>query len=434
MVDVLYANEEIGEYPQSYYAASAELLPPFSALNGRRRADVCVIGGGYSGLSAALHLRRRGYDVALLDAHRVGWGASGRNGGQVASGQNADPKKLVKEFGIDDARRLWRLAEDAKALVAQLIDEYKIDCDPKRGILYVDHKASYSDETKELVDFLNEKFGYSETCFVPKNELRSILATQAYHSAAYDLGGFHLHPLRLALGLARTCDQIGVEIFERSHVVRITEGEKLCVKTRDGEICADHVILAVNGYTGNLNPYIANRVMPINSFMIATEPLADETKNALIANDAAVTDSKFVVSYFRISGDNRLLFGGRESYRYRFPADIKSYVQKAMLRVYPQLREAKIDYGWGGVVGLTMNRLPHFKWLSPRMLTIGGYSGHGVALATLGGALAAEAIAGVSERFSLMEKTPTHPFPGGAAARLPLLALGMAYYSLKDRL
>lgn len=434
MADVLYANEQPGAYPQSYYVASADLLPPFAPLKGEKRADVCVVGGGYSGLSAALHLRRRGYGVALLDAHRVGWGASGRNGGHLGSGQNAHPEQLADRFGLEDARRLWRIAEDAKRLVTQLIEDHGIECDLQPGIMHVDHKPGFSDDTKKLIDFLEQKFGYADTRFVPKDELRSILATDAYHSAAYDLGGRHLHPLRLALGLARACQDCGVDIYECSPVVDVADGNELLVKTAGGAIRAGHVILAVNGYIGNLERRTANRVMPINSFMIATEPLRDDVTKSLIANNAAVSDSKFVVSYFRISGDNRLLFGGRESYRYRFPAHIKSYVREAMLRVYPQLQDVKIDYGWGGVVGLTMSRMPYFKWVSPRMLTIGGYSGHGVGLSVMGGALAAEAVAGVSERFSLMEKAPTPAFPGGAAMRLPLLALGMAYYSLKDRL
>lgn len=264
--------------------------------------------------------------------------------------------------------------------------------------------------------------------------MRGLLATDAYHDGWYDPAGYHLHPLRYALGLARGCAAAGVTICERSEVVEIQPGDKVRVKTKNGEVVANHAILAGNGYLGTLNRRVANRAIPINNYIIATEPLSDDLAKALIANDAAVADSKFVINYYRISDDQRLLFGGRESYRYRFPTDIKSYVRTAMLSVYPQLKDVRIDYGWGGTLAITMNRMPFFDWLAPNIATVGGYSGHGVMMATMGGALAAEAIAGTAERFDIMRRVPTPRVPGGYHARLPLLALGMAFYSLRDRL
>ncbi len=434
MVDTLYANEKPGDYPPSYYQATATATPPFDPLKGDLDVDVCVIGAGFTGLSAALHLRQAGFRVAVLDAHRVGWGASGRNGGQVGTGQRMDQMSLEELMGRDDAMKLWAIAEDAKTLVADLIAEHGIDCGYQAGVMEVNHKRRYSAETRDYVEHLQTHYDYDKVRYVPQDELRSLMATEDYYDGALDMGAGHLHPLRFAFGLARACDAAGVSIFERSEALSVEENARVEVKTAQGRIRADYLVMAVNGYCNGLNKRVTQRVMPINNYIIATEPLGEERARSLIANNAAVADSRFVVNYFRLSDDRRLLFGGRESYRYRFPGDIKSYVRKAMLRVYPQLAEARIDYGWGGVVGVTLNRLPYFEWLSPRMATLGGYSGHGVALATLGGALAAEAIGGVAERFSLMEKMPTQVFPGGGAMQWPLLALGMTYYSLRDKI
>jgi gamma-glutamylputrescine oxidase len=433
-MSLLHANDQPGVYPDSYYAASARFLDEFASVQGEQQADVCIIGGGYSGLSAALHLRQRGYDVALLDAHRVGWGASGRNGGHVGTGQHLDPQEMAELVGVDDAKKLWQISEDAKALVGTLITDLDIECDYRKGCLHANHKKRFGDETKRHVEFMNSTFDYDQLSYVEQSDLRAILATEAYYDGSYDSGGYHLHPLRFVLGLARVCVDAGVRIYERSEVTQIVEGPTAEVKTASGCVRSQYVILAMNGYQGRLNRRTADRVFPINNYVIATEPLSELEANTLIANDACVSDSKFVINYYRISDDRRLVFGGRESYQYRFPANIKAYVRKAMLDIYPQLEHTKIDYGWGGTLGLTMNRMPHFEWLSSNMITIGGYSGHGVMMAIMGGALAAESISGVAERFDVMERVPTPQIPGGYHARLPLLALGMAYYSLKDRL
>ncbi|MEO0397842.1 MAG: FAD-binding oxidoreductase [Pseudomonadota bacterium] len=434
MVNVLYANDRLGEYPDSYYAATAPMLEPFPSLQGEVRVDVCVIGAGFSGLSAALHLKKRGFDVALLDAHRIGWGASGRNGGQVGTGQRLQQDALTKLVGDDHARALWDVSQGAKALVSQLINDLNIECDYRSGILYTDHKKAYSEDTKRYVDFMRNEYDYKDITYLDRDAVRSVLATEAYHSGTYDTGGRHLHPLKFALGLARGCAESGVRIFEKSEVKEISEGAPARVTTQNGELTADTIVLAANGYLGGLNRRAANRIIPINNYIVATEPLAPETASSLIANGAAVADSKFVINYYRLSEDHRLLFGGRESYRYRFPTDIKSFVREAMLSIYPQLEDTQIDYGWGGTLALTMNRMPYFEFLSPNMVTIGGYSGHGVMMATMGGALAAEAVGGVMERFDVMARVPTQPIPGGVHARLPLLTLGMAFYSLRDRL
>lgn len=431
---VLYANDRRGEYPDSYYAATADLPARAPALEGEHKSDVCIIGAGYAGLSAALHLRQLGFEVTVLDAHRVGWGASGRNGGQVGSGQRMEQPDLEKLVGASDARKLWDISEDAKALVQRLIADLNIDCDYRPGIIHTNHKPIWTDETKEYVEHLHETCDYDKISYVPREEMRELLATEAYYDGTYDSGSGHLHPLKYVLGIAKACIDAGVKIFEQSEVAETIEGAPVRVKTAAGEVEAQYLILAANGYLGKLNKHTANRVIPINNYIIATEPLSGEVAASLIRNNAAVADTKYVINYYRLSADNRLLFGGRESYRYRFPRDIKSFVRKAMLSIYPQLSDTKIDYGWGGTLGITMNRMPHFEWLAPNMITVGGFSGHGVAMATMAGALAAEAVSGVAERFDVMAKVPTKRIPGGYSARLPLLALGMAFYSLRDKL
>jgi len=434
MVNILYANDKPGVYPKSYYAATATKLESFPSLDGEQRADVCIIGGGYSGLSAALHLREKGYVVALLDAHRVGWGASGRNGGQVGTGQRVEQEALIESVGKEHARQLWRISEDAKALVQSLIKDHQIDCNYRSGVIHANHKPNWRENTKRHVELLQTEYGYEKIQYLNDSKLHDLLATESYFDGTFDRGAGYLHPLKYALGLARACAKAGVRIYERSEVLEIREGDPVAVKTANGKLAANFVIIAANGYLGGLHRKLSAHVMPINNYIIATEPLDEGLAHSLIANNAAVADSKFVINYYRMSEDRRLLFGGRESYRYKFPADIKSYVQTTMLKIYPQLQDVRIEYGWGGTLAITMNRMPYFDWLSSNIVTVGGYSGHGVSMATIAGAIAAEAIGGAAERFDVMRKVPTPPIPGGPALRMPLLALGMAYYSVRDRL
>ena len=432
-MDFLTANDRDGEYPDSYYAASVEQLPPFAPLEGDVKADVCIVGGGFTGLSAALHCAERGLRVVLLDAQRVGWGASGRNGGQAGADQRSDQATLEKMLGDEHARRLFDLGLESIATVKELIARHRIDCHLKPGILLVDHKAEHTNDSRATVEHLNSKYDYDGMEFVDGASVREMIGTDIYHSAILDTAAAHLHPLRLALGLARAASAAGALIHERSRVSKITQGPKVRIETVSGSVTADHVLLACNGYLGDLDNTVAARVMPVNNFIIATEPLSEEVARDLIRDDVAVADSKFVVNYWRLSDDKRLLFGGRESYGYRFPDDVKSYVRKPMLAIYPQMKDVRIDYGWGGTLAITRSRLPHFMRVAPNILSASGYSGHGVSLATLAGKLAAEAIAGQAERFDTMADVPTAPFPGGALLRWPALMLGMIWYGFRDR-
>lgn len=432
--DLLTLNDLPGAYPPSYYAATAKAIDPFPAVDGDLTCDVCIIGGGYTGLSAALHLAERGFDTVLVEAHRVGWGASGRNGGQVGTGQRLAQGELEKIVGLEQAKQLWTIAEDAKKLVRSLIRDHRIACDFKPGIIHADHRERLADQTRQHVEKLQNDYGYDQIRVLSREDIREQIGSASYYGGSIDEGAAHLHPLNYALGLAEAAGKAGARLFERSTVLGYEQGNTCRVELERGCIEAKFLILACNGYLDRLDSRIARRTMPINNFMIATEPLSSDLARALIRNDVAVADSKFVVNYYRLSADRRLLFGGGETYSYRFPADIRSFVRPYMLAVYPQLEKTRVDFGWGGTLAITLNRLPYFARLSPNVLTAAGYSGHGVALATLAGQILADAVAGTAERMDLMANVPTHPFPGGRYLRWPLLVLAMTYYALRDRL
>jgi gamma-glutamylputrescine oxidase len=421
-------------YPDSYYLATARGLKPRPRLRERVSANVCVIGGGYTGLSAALHLAERGYDVVLLEAHRVGWGAAGRNGGQVASGQRRDEAVLEARFGPEQAHRLWDLAEEAKQLVRERIAHHGIDCDLKPGQLITAAKPAHADQLRQRAGKLARDYHYPHARFVPATELPDMIGSGSFFGGLLDTGAMHLHPLNYALGLARACDAAGVRIFEHSRTLDYTLAEPASVRTDLGEVIARYIVLGCDGYLGRLEPRIAARNMPINNFMVATAPLGEARARSLIRDDVCVHDTRFVVNYFRLSADRRLLFGGGENYRTRFPADIAAFVRPHMLKVFPQLADVAIDHAWGGALGISRTRLPHIGRLPPNVFFAQGFSGHGISIATLAGELIAEAVAGTAERFDVMARLPAPAWPGGDLLRAPLLALGMLYYALRDRL
>ncbi|MGV6812408.1 MAG: NAD(P)/FAD-dependent oxidoreductase [Brevirhabdus sp.] len=431
-MNLLYSNDHAGQYPPSWYAATANTLDPFPELRGETRADVCVVGAGYTGLSAAYHLARRGYDVVLLEAHRVGFGASGRNGGQVGSGQRVEQDELEQTVGRDDAQKLWQIAEASKVLVRELIAEHKIDCAYKPGIVHAEWHARDVPHAHAYAEKLERDYGYDQIEVLGRDALQAMVKAPGYKGGSVDWGAGHIHPLNFALGLAGAADAAGARIYELSQVHRVKQGREVIVQTGKGRVVADHLVLAGNGYLGGLDNGVANRVMPINNFIVATKPLADPSQ--VLAQDVAVADSKFVVNYFRLSADNRLLFGGGESYGYRFPKDIEALVRKPMAQVFPQMADVEVEYAWGGTLAITMNRMPFFARLSGNALSASGYSGHGVAMATLAGQILAEATAGQAERFDVMASVPSPRFPGGPLMRAPLLAAAMTWYALRDRL
>lgn len=432
-LNLLYSNDRPGQYPASWYAATAHELAPFPQLAGPVRADVCVVGAGYTGLSAALHLAEAGLDVVLLEAHRVGFGASGRNGGQLGSGQRVTQDALEKTVGDAEAAKLWHLGEDAKDLVKDLIARHGIDCDLKPGVAWAGSSRGDVRHLHDYAEHLRDRYGYDQIETLDQQAFHALCPSPDYRGGVVDWGAGHLHPLNFALGLARAARDAGVRIFERTEVQDIEQGQPARVRCARGAVTADHVVLACNGYLGGLNRQVAERVMPINNFIVATEPLGEDTARVL-TRDIAVADSRFVVNYFRLTGDGRLLFGGGESYGYRFPADIAALVRKPMSQIYPHLRDVRIDYAWGGTLAITMKRLPYLARVAPNVLSASGYSGHGVGTATHAGLLMALAVRGEAEGFDTLARLPAPAFPGGPALRSPLLALAMSWFALRDRL
>lgn len=426
-------TEPTSVYPDSYYAASANPMPPPQFLQGEERADVCIIGGGYTGLSSAIHLAERGYRVVLLEAERVGWGASGRNGGQCTVGQRQPQEYLEEKFGLEEARRLWSLGVEAVNLVRELIGRFGIACDLKRGNLQLAAKTSDAAWYRGHAEHMRSSYGL-DCRFVEGDELDQLAGTTSFRGGLLEQDSAHLHPLNYALGLADAARSLGVRIFEQSRVSSYDRASPTTVRTRQGTVTAQFVVLACNGYLERLEPRVAGRIMPINNFVLATEPLDTARQQQLNPLDVCMYDAKFVVNYWKLSGDGRLLFGGGENYTRRFPADIKSFVRKYLLQLYPAAHDLRIDYGWGGTLAVTMNRMPCFGRLNPDIYYAMGFSGHGVQMATLAGKLIAEAVAGTAERFDVMARIPTPSFPGGTLLRWPGLVAGMLYHALKDRL
>ncbi|CUK18839.1 Gamma-glutamylputrescine oxidoreductase [Ruegeria denitrificans] len=433
-MDLLTANDRQGEYPNSYYADVAETLAPFPKAQGALECDVCVVGAGFTGLSAAYHLAQRGYDVVVLDAQRVGFGASGRNGGQVSMGQRVEQDGLEKMVGEAHARQLWDIGAQAVDLVRSLTQKPEVRAEFHDGVIHTVHRERYQAHNAEYVEHMSRKYGYDKIRLLDKDECRHLVNSPAYNGGTLDMGAGHVDPFELVLGLARLAVNSGARIFEQSKVVEVKEGDPATVVTDEATIKARYVVMGCNGYLGTMHKHVAQRVMPINNFIVSTKPLGREAQEEIIRNNYAVADSKFVINYFRFSDDHRLLFGGTESYGYKFPADIAGAVRKPMAEIFPQLKDVEIDHAWGGTLGITMNRMPHYERMSGNILSLSGFSGAGVAMGTLSGQIAAEAIAGQAERFDIMAKVPTKTFPGGPMLRTPLLVLAMLWFSLRDKL
>jgi gamma-glutamylputrescine oxidase len=420
-------------YPESYYAATANDLVLLPTLSGELEADVCVIGGGFTGLAAALNLAEAGRSVVLLEAERIGYGASGRCGGLVGSGQRRDVLETEALFGLERSRALWDLAEEAKAEIRRRIDAHRIDCGLADGQLVGIHKPAYAGYAAELASALEERYEYPGCRALSRDESRTRVATDDFLEAFWDPGALALHPLNFAIGLARAAQEAGVRVFEGSRVLGYSRKTPAEVRTASGRVIARDIVLGCNGYLGRLEKRVAGKIMPINNFMVATEPLGEQRALELIDGFYGVHDTRFVVNYFRLSRDYRLLFGGGENYRAGFPADIRRFVRPYMLKLFPQLEDVALDFAWGGTLSVTVNRLPHVGRLRPNVWFAQGYSGHGISTASFAGKLLAEAIGGDESRFDMLAALPTMTFPGGTLLRYPGMVLGMLYYGIRDR-
>jgi len=422
------------DYVESYYTATRNPAPSHAPLAGDVDCDVCVVGGGIAGCSAALHLAERGYRVVLLEAARIGWGASGRSGAQALFGLAAGEEKVEALVGRDDARRIWDLTIEGLALMRELIARHAIDCDYVPGQMHVAVKPRQVEELRRWVELIHARYDYRSLRFVPRDELRSMVASERYLAGTYDSNSAHLHPLNYTLGLAAAASRAGVAIHEGSRALGYEPGPVVTVRTAGGRVRCRHLALCGNAWLGDTAPEIARHIMPVGTYIVATEPLGAERARALIPNDAAITDINWILDYFRRSRDHRLLFGGRVSYSGLDPFNTRHATRQRMLHVFPQLADTRIDYSWGGYVDITLNRAPDFGRIVPNVYYLQGFSGHGIVLTGIAGKLLAEAVAGTAERFDVFTRIRHREFPGGALLRRPALVLAMAWYRLRDLL
>ena len=425
------------QYPQphcnSYYAATANESPDYPLLEGANSCDVCVVGGGFTGISAALQLAERGYKVSVLEANRIGWGASGRNGGQLMGGISGE-KRLKKIQDKDISDLIWNMRWAGHEIIRQRIEKYAINCDLKFGYMDVATKPRHMRDLQEEYEFLQRMDFPHEVRLAPKEEMEEVLGTKAYTGGLINMANGHLHPLNLCIGEAVAAMRQGAAIFERSPVISIDHGGKPRVRTERGEVKCDFVILAGNAYHSLEARHLSGIVFPAGSFIIATEPLSDKLAHEINPLDLAVCDSNYVVDYFRLSTDKRLLFGGRCNYSGREPRSIEKAIFPRMIKIFPQLRNMKIEYAWGGKIGIVINRIPHIGRLDKNIFYAQGYSGHGVNVTHLAGQVLADAIAGTCERFDVFDKVKHYRIPGSQWFGNQLVALGMIYVRLLDLL
>ena len=423
------------QHTASYYAASSLPQPDHPVLQGEHVADVCVVGGGFTGLNTALELAERGMSVILLEAHKIGWGASGRNGGQLIRGVGHGLEQFEGIIGKDGVRQMKLMGLHAVEIVRQRVERFNIACDLTWGYCDLANKPRDLEGFAEEADELRSLGYRHETRLLQANEVRSVVGSDRYVGGFVDMGSGHLHPLNLALGEAGAAAQLGVKLFEHSAVTRIDYGAQVRVHTAQGSVRANSLVLGCNAYLKDLNPQLSGKVLPAGSYIIATEPLSEAQAHALLPQNMAVCDQRVALDYYRLSADRRLLFGGACHYSGRDPQDIAAYMRPKMLEVFPHLKDVKIDFQWGGMIGIGANRLPQIGRLpdQPNVYFAQAYSGHGVNATHLAGKLLAEAISGQhSDGFDLFAKVPHITFPGGKYLRSPLLALGMLWHRLKE--
>jgi gamma-glutamylputrescine oxidase len=422
-------------YVSSYYVASAHPAGVSPRLQESIECDACVVGGGIAGCSAALHLAESGLRVVLLEENRIGWGASGRSGAQALVGVSAGQSKLERLIGAQDARVVWDVSVAGLSLMRERIARHGIRCDWVDGHLLTAVKPRHEQELQAELHELHDKYAYPSVRYLSREELRATLATDRYLGALYDTNSGHLHPLNYTLGLAAAARGAGVQIFEGTRALHYAaSGPTVRVTTADGEVRARQLVLCGNVYLGATAPQLASKIMAVATYIVATEPLGEERARQLIANNAAIADMNWVLDYFRRSADHRLLFGGRVNYSGLRSFDAPEATRARLLRVFPQLKDVRIEYAWGGAVDITLNRAPHFGRLAPNVYFLQGFSGHGIALTGIAGKLVAEAVAGTAGRFDVFARIPHGTFPGGAALRRPALVLAMLYYRIRDLL
>ncbi|MCK2182566.1 NAD(P)/FAD-dependent oxidoreductase [Halomonas getboli] len=421
------------EHVGSWYAATANAAPERPALEGEVSCDVCVVGAGFSGISAALHLAEKGLKVRVLEAARVGFGASGRNGGQIVNSYSRDMDVIEDKYGAGTARALGDMAFEGNRIIRERIARYGIDCDLREGNLFA---ACNAKQMKGLVEHkaLWERYGNRELELLEGREVKREVGTERYVGALVDHSGGHIHPLNLVLGQAAAIESLGGVIHEQTPVTHIEHGSPVVLSTPRGTVRAERVVMAGNAYHQGIMPALEGKSMPCGTQIITTEPLAEDRARALLPNNLAVEDCNYLLDYFRLTADNRLIYGGGVNYGGQDPADIEAVIRPKMLKTFPGLSDVRVDYAWSGTFLMTLNRLPQFGVINDNVYYAQGYSGHGVTCTHLAGRLIAEAMTGREERFDAFAGLPHLPFPGGRMLRVPLSAMGAWYYETRDRL
>jgi gamma-glutamylputrescine oxidase len=422
-----------GSHVRSWYAASAPDFPAQAALEGTLQADVCILGAGIVGLSTAIELAEAGLSVVVLEAQCVGWGASGRSGGQAIFGFGCDQSKITQAVGLADSKRLFDWSLEGLELIKQRCTQYGIDCDWRDIHAHMPIKPRHITELKSWQHDLAENFDYPLQWW-DREQLQAVMPNQRYLGALVDPNSGHLHPLKYTQGLAHAALGLGVRIFEQSKVTQLLRGDRPVFKTAHGQVQCDFAVLAGNAYVHGIAPELDDKIMPVGTYIGATEPLGEARAKALISNDMAVADVNWALDYFRMSADHRLLFGGRASYSTLPPPNLSGTLRRRMTRVFPILEGVRMDYVWGGYVDISLNRAPHWGRLGSNVFFAQGFSGHGIAATGLAGRIMAEAIRGQAARLDVFSRIPHRNFPGGRALRTPLLVAAMAWFKLRDAL
>ena len=421
------------QHVDSYYAASRNPRVDYPTLGESVETDVCVIGAGYTGLSTALFLLENGFRVTVLEAAKVGFGASGRNGGQIVNSYSRDIDVIEKQVGARQAQLLGEMAFEGGRIIRERVAKYNIQCDLKDGGVFAaitPKQLGHLEAQKKLW----ERYGHTQLELMDERRIREVVGTDRYIGGMLDMSGGHIHPLNLALGEAAAVDSLGGAIYEQSPATRIDRGPQPVVYTPNGQVKAKFVVVAGNAYLGGLMPELAAKSMPCGTQVLTTEPLSDEMAHSLLPQDYCVEDCNYLLDYYRLSADKRLIYGGGVVYGARDPADIEAVIRPKLLKTFPQLKDVKIDYTWTGNFLLTLSRLPQVGRIGDNIYYSQGCSGHGVTYTHLAGKVLAEALRGQAERFDAFAGLPHYPFPGGQLLRVPFSALGAAYYQLRDRL
>lgn len=420
-------------HTNSYYAASANDKTVRPTLQGHVKADICIVGAGFTGMSTALHMAEKGYKVVVLEGSRIGFGASGRNGGQIVNSYSRDIDFIERHYGKKVGAEMGQMAFEGGRIIRRFVKQYDIQCDLKEGGLFASCNGKQFDELVEKKK-LWEAHGHDQLELLDESAIQHYVGTDRYTGGLLDRSGGHFHPLNLVLGEAAAVESLGGTIYENSPALRVREGDKPVVHTEEGCVEADYVLIAGNAYLNGLLPKLESKAMPCGTQIITTEPLPEDVQQRLLPKDNCVEDCNYLLDYFRLSGDGRLIYGGGVTYGAREPEKVESLIVPKMLKTFPELKGVKVDYAWTGNFLLTLMRLPQFGRIGSNVYYAQGYSGHGITCTHLAGKVISDAIQGQAERFDIFSNLPQYPFPGGRMLRIPLTAMGAWYYNLRDQL